>query len=77
MDNPISRKCELLETCGFFLKFTSDMEVIKKGWIYMYCDDRYMSDQCLRKIFRQKTGVAPPDNMTPTGIFMEDVKDTE
>lgn len=63
-------KCELLDKCGFFLNFTSNLEVIKQKWITLYCEDKSISEQCERKKIRAATGVAPVDNMAPTGKLM-------
>lgn len=66
----MSQKCELLKTCGFFLNFKGNSEVVKQGWIRMYCDDLAKSESCQRKIIREKTGKPPADNMTPTGKML-------
>jgi hypothetical protein len=66
----MSEKCELLEQCGFFLNFTSNFEVIKQGWIKLYCENRDTSELCERKKIRMQTGVPPADNMAPTGKLM-------
>lgn len=60
-------KCELLEKCGFFLNFTSNMEVVKQRWISLYCENKLHSELCERKIIRLQTGAPPVDNMAPTG----------
>lgn len=63
-------KCELLETCGFFLNFKSHTEVIKQRWIKLYCENLDTSDACERKKIRNQTGLPPEDNMAPTGKLM-------
>ncbi len=63
-------KCELLDTCGFFLNFRGNSEVVKQGWIRMYCQDKEKSERCERKKYRKRTGQAPPDNMAPTGKML-------
>ena len=59
--------CELLDTCGFFLNFKGNSEVVKKGWIKNFCESQEKSESCERKIFRKKNGHPPLDNMAPTG----------
>lgn len=63
-------KCEFLDTCGFFLGFTSNLEVIKQGWIQLYCENSEHSALCERKIIRLKTGTPPVDNMSPLGTLI-------
>ncbi len=63
-------KCELLDTCGFFKNFKANSEVIKQGWIKMYCEDKAKSEKCARKQYRKKYGKPPADNMTPTGKML-------
>lgn len=63
-------KCEHLRKCGFFIQFKGNPEVVKEGWIRMYCSDRQKSENCVRKKIRQETGAPPPDNMTPTGVLI-------
>lgn len=63
----MAEQCELLEKCGFFKNYNGNMEVIKQGWIRIYCDNREKSERCERKKIRQQTGQPPADNMTPTG----------
>jgi hypothetical protein len=61
--------CPNLEKCGFFNKFSGNSDVVKNGWIRMYCQDITKSDLCERKKLA-KTGKIPPDNMTPTGKML-------
>ena len=63
-------KCEHLEQCGFFRCFTNNLEVIKQGWIKLYCEDKETSELCERKKVTMQTGKSPADNMAPTGTFM-------
>lgn len=69
-DTAMKQPCELLEKCGFFLNFTSNLEVIRQGWVRLYCEDREKSELCERKKIRNRTGVPPADNMAPTGTSM-------
>lgn len=62
--------CEHLSKCGFFINFKGNSEVIKNGWIRMFCENKEKSDNCERKKFKQKNGKPPVDNMTPTGILL-------
>ncbi len=63
-------KCELLDTCGFFKNFKGNSEVVKQGWIKMFCEDKNKSERCARKKYREQHGVAPVDNMSPTGKML-------
>ncbi len=63
----MSKKCELLEKCGFFLNFKGNPECLHEGWISLYCENNEKSEKCKRKEIRMQTGKPPPDNMTPTG----------
>jgi hypothetical protein len=63
----MSEKCELLEKCGFFLNFKGNSEVIKQGWIKVFCENLAKSENCERKKIRKQTGKPPADNVTPTG----------
>ena len=63
----MNKKCELLDRCGFFKNYGGNSEVLKNGWITMFCDDLVRSEDCERRKIRQKTGNPPVDNMTPTG----------
>lgn len=62
-------ECELLSKCGFFNKYKSEKVSACKGFIAMYCKGPNM-DRCKRKEYRQKNGVAPPDDMMPTGSMV-------
>ena len=66
----MKEKCELLEKCGFFLNYEGNTEVIKKGWIELYCASRSKSEKCKRKQIRQRTGNPPADNMSPVGEML-------
>ena len=67
----MSEKCELLETCGFFLNFKGNPEVLHAGWINLYCESKEKSEKCKRKEIRKQTGKASPDNMTPSGKIIK------
>ena len=66
----MSQNCEMLEKCGFFMNFKGNSEVVKKGWITIYCKNIDKSLNCERKKFRQLKGTPPADNMTPTGKIL-------
>jgi len=36
----MSEKCELLDNCGFFNNYKGNSEVVKNGWIRMFCKSR-------------------------------------
>ncbi len=63
-------KCEFLETCGFFNNYKANSEVIKQGWVKLYCADKVKAKRCERLKIRQNTGKPPADNMAPTGKMM-------
>ncbi|WP_292470745.1 hypothetical protein [Methanolobus sp.] len=63
-------ECELLSKCGFFKKHQSNKESACKGFIAMYCKGTKM-EACKRKIYRKENGVAPSDDMLPTGHMMK------
>lgn len=71
----MSEKCENLEKCGFFTNFKGNSEVVKNGWIRMYCENKETSETCERKKLKKRTGQAPADNMTPTGAMLYLAKD--
>lgn len=66
----MSKQCEYLESCGFFLRFQGNREVIKKGWINRFCRDKEASEECARKKHRSQTNSPPPDNMSPSGRLL-------
>ena len=66
----MEEKCELLEKCGFFNNYKGNSEVVKQGWINMFCESKEKSLKCKRKKIRMETGKPPADNMTPTGQML-------
>ncbi|MBN1823441.1 MAG: hypothetical protein JW803_03885 [Endomicrobiales bacterium] len=62
-------ECELLGTCGFFKKYGELHDVACRGFINKYCKGEKMNE-CQRKIFREKNGAPPPDDMMPNGQMM-------
>jgi len=62
--------CEYLDKCGFFLNYRGNTEVIKQGWVRMYCESEDKSKQCARRKVREQTGQPPADNMCPTGKLL-------
>ncbi len=66
----MAEKCELLNTCGFFINFKGNSEALSKGWIRMFCEDKKKSEKCERKKIRKQTGKPPADNMAPTGKML-------
>jgi hypothetical protein len=65
----MAEKCELLEKCGFFQNFKLNSDVVKNGWISLYCEDQVKAEKCERKKIRKATGKPPADNMAPTGTI--------
>ena len=66
----MSEKCESLDKCGFFLNYRGNSEVIKQGWIRLFCENQEEAEKCERKKVRKQTGKLPADNMTPTGDLL-------
>jgi hypothetical protein len=66
----MSLNCELLEKCGFFANHKGNTEVVREGWIRMFCESLEKSELCERKKIRRQTGQPPPDNLTPTGKLL-------
>lgn len=65
----MEQKCAMLPTCGFFKKYQATRNMACKGFINKYCEGNLMN-QCKRKEYRSIHGVAPSDNMLPTGLIM-------
>lgn len=66
----MAEKCELLEKCGFFNVYQGNSEVIKAGWVRLFCESLEKSEKCERKKIRRETGKPPADNMAPTGKLL-------
>lgn len=64
------KSCDLIDKCGFFIKYSKNSEVIKQGWIAMFCHDLEKAKNCQRKKIRDQTGQPPADNMTPLGKIL-------
>jgi hypothetical protein len=60
------QECELLDTCGFFIKYQNTLNLACKGFIKSYCKGDLM-DECKRKEYRMEHGAPPEDDMLPTG----------
>lgn len=59
--------CEDLDICGFFIRFKGNADIVKQGWIELYCENWGESEKCVRKQIKRGTGRPPADNMAPTG----------
>ena len=66
----MSEQCEFLDTCGFFQNYRGNTEVIKQGWVTLFCENEGKSKQCERKRIREESGKPPADNMCPTGKLL-------
>jgi hypothetical protein len=66
--------CEFLSACGFLNNVRANSELIKDGWISMYCKSGERSERCKRKHIRKKTGHPPIDHMAPTGEIIKTIK---
>lgn len=64
------KQCGSLKDCGFFRHFQGNDEVVKQGWISIYCESLEKSEKCKRKQILKKTGKKPADNMAPTGKLL-------
>lgn len=64
-------KCERIQGCGYFRKYGVSERVACRGFITAYCEGK-LQNQCRRKSFLKEHGHAPPDEMLPTGLFLED-----
>ena len=53
-------QCELLDKCGFFLKYRDTLNLACRGFIKTYCEGEKM-DECKRKEYRLKHGAPPHD----------------
>jgi hypothetical protein len=65
----MSTYCELLEKCGFFMKYQKSKELECRGFINQYCNGP-KQNECKRKEYRYKNGVPPSDEMMPTGQML-------
>jgi len=63
-------ECELLRYCGFFKKYQNSRNVICRGYIRAYCQGDNM-DKCHRKRHLKEHGQPPPDDMMPSGGFLD------
>jgi hypothetical protein len=59
-------ECFLLEKCGFFNRYNCSGDINCQELIETYCRGERMQE-CKRLQYRNHYGVAPSDNMMPTG----------
>lgn len=52
----MDEKCENLTACGFFINCRANTEVVKHGWISMFCESKEKSERCVRKKIKRETG---------------------
>lgn len=62
-------KCELLDKCGFFKKYSETKDLACRGFIRLYCNGPKMNE-CKRKEYRKQHGVPPDDAMMPNGTLL-------
>jgi hypothetical protein len=62
----MEKECELLKSCGFFVKYQSTKNLACRGFIATYCKGDKMYE-CKRLAYRKKNGVPPVDDMMPSG----------
>jgi hypothetical protein len=63
------KECYLLEKCGFFNKYNCSGEIDCQEYIEKYCRGDMMI-HCKRLQYRNRIGVAPSDDMMPSGAMM-------
>jgi hypothetical protein len=63
------KECYLLEKCGFFNKYNCAGGIDCQEFIAKYCKGELMQS-CKRLQYRNRYGVAPSDDMLPTGAMM-------
>jgi len=61
--------CDMIEKCGFLIRYSPTNELACKGFINRYCKGN-LKNECKRKAYKLANGTPPPDNMLPTGIFL-------
>lgn len=60
--------CELLKTCGFFIKYGEKLNLSCHVFVNSFCRGE-KKDECKRKIYRQINGFPPEDEMMPNGMI--------
>lgn len=65
----MKKECYLLEKCGFFNKYNCSGEIDCQEYIEKYCRGEMMI-HCKRLQYRNRIGVAPSDDMMPSGAMM-------
>jgi hypothetical protein len=63
------KECHMLEKCGFFNKYHNSSEVNCHEFIERYCRGE-LQNGCKRLQYRNRYGVAPSEDMMPTGEMM-------
>lgn len=69
----MAEQCELLEICGYFIKYQDSKEAACKGFIQKYCKGPYQN-KCKRKEYRILHGEPPIDDMMPSGHITANLK---
>ena len=64
-------ECPMLAKCGFVKKYSGTKDVLIKGILNAYCKGP-KQNECQRKVYRQKHGKPPSDDMLPTGKFINE-----
>ncbi|MDA8084032.1 MAG: hypothetical protein M0024_10285 [Nitrospiraceae bacterium] len=59
-------ECELLNSCGFFKKYSETKDLACRSFIRNYCKGQKMTE-CKRKEYRKTHGKPPVDDMMPSG----------
>ena len=62
------KECELLQSCGFFKRYSTMEDPIRRRVIRQFCKGPMM-EQCARKRYHRDHGEPPPDEMMPSGRF--------
>ena len=61
------QSCPNLLQCGFFKKYKEAKVLTCNVFVTLYCNGAKQTE-CKRYVYRQKHGVAPPDDMMPNGL---------
>jgi hypothetical protein len=66
----MSKECENLPNCGFFIKYCKTKDLACKGFISMYCKGDKM-EECKRLQYKREHGTPPSDDMMPSGQMLK------
>ena len=61
----------MIEKCPFFEKHYPDKKGMYKGWVRSFCENDHKSMDCKRKQYFLKNKMPAPEDMTPTGLYID------